>query len=63
LIAFELKIREYAKKTIAGYSKRLKHLEQNTDLSNPEAVKAYIANHDNWSNPWVRSETIKKLKK
>jgi hypothetical protein len=36
----------YAEETIKGYTKRLKHLERNTDLDNPEEVKAYIAQKD-----------------
>ena len=34
----------YAEETIKGYSERLRHLEQNTDLDKPELVKEYIAN-------------------
>jgi len=55
LVAFELKKKGYAEKTIAGYAKRLKHLEQNTDINTPETVKAYIANQADWSNPYKES--------
>ncbi len=40
---WDLKKNGYAEKTIEGYSKKLKHLDGNTDLDNPETVKIYLA--------------------
>jgi integrase len=42
-VLWHLKQNGYADETIKGYSKRLKHLEQNTDINNPQTVRGYIA--------------------
>lgn len=45
-VLWQLKKNGYAEETIKGYSKRLRHLEQNTDLEDPELVKEHIAKKD-----------------
>jgi integrase len=43
---WQLKKDGYAEETMKGYSKRLRHLEQNTNLDKPELVKAFISQKD-----------------
>jgi len=45
-VILELKKQGKAEETINGYSRRLRHLAKNTDINNPETVKAYIANKE-----------------
>ena len=47
-ILLNLKKQGYADNTLEGYGKRLRHLEGNTDLGNPKAVKAFIAGQSRW---------------
>ena len=51
---WQLKKDGYAEETIKGYSKRLRHLEQNTDLDKPELVKDFISQKD-VSNSYTES--------
>jgi integrase len=43
-VILDLKKQGKAEETINGYSRRLRHLAKNTDINDPETVKAYISN-------------------
>ncbi|MDD3792441.1 MAG: hypothetical protein PHY74_04855 [Candidatus Bathyarchaeota archaeon] len=50
-----LKKEGYAETTLEGISRRLRFLTENTEVTNPETVKEYIASRENWGKAYKES--------
>jgi len=50
-----LKKEGYAETTLEGISRRLRFLTENTEVTNPETVKEYIASQDKWGKAYKES--------
>jgi len=53
---WQLKKEGYADSTLRAYDSRLRGLARHVNLDNPEAVKAYIASKNTWSNAFKEEE-------
>jgi integrase len=54
-ILLKLKKQGYAEQTLEGISRRLRFLTENTEVTNPETVKEYIASQGNWGKAYKES--------
>jgi integrase len=54
-ILLKLKKQGYAELTLEGISKRLRFFERNTDVTDPETIKEFIAKQEKWGKAYKES--------